>query len=1483
MDSATAVEEDTNPVDILGPSDMIQQINSSGTVLNARTGFPLQGYTVQVYYVEANTASSSSYLLGSGTSSENGRFLITWIDSPAVSQRLVLLQCYSKAQALFKVLTDDDHAPLLVTKPQLWDMWSSSVVKLVVQIPEETIQPQTWSEVGQRLQSAHLDTISDLVSQLIITPSTASIFKDWTPSARQNAAAQLETAFLDPEATLSKVAAVPSWQDLKSAAGLPTYQKSLGTGMDNPNVAGAFEQLSAKVLQFPSLSAVDWKIDPSLFATSPSAAITSFQDRYLSPFPKMPFPSLWTLELGYRDYLVQLWVSAITLVVYVRPTSLTADQAVQQLRNRFHQDFKTTDTVSRGVNEILIPIMTDILTSPPGPTFGLGLTSAQIPARGTATAREYLDTLVKLSRLSAEELTLRYRTRFTRSDSVTSNPVWENIYTIQGFFRDSFQSVVDPSVTAPDILGQPIVPGTKKESPNFQGMQGKAPFFLEFDEWVLQRQPIPFENYFLIREIFKLNVGAATRKQLKTGGDQLQAAGKPDGDLYQAYYKALLLQDELIKAFRYVDQLEYRAAMAILQQVQPQVGELIVNKKVKGIDVIGEFGARRKTPIKTMKDLSAMMVQWQVEDTTDVNFSILKSWAESHLKSLACSLHYLNTFTLPVITGQVALALGDHSTAVRYLGRSAWLLVGKAATANATAYREWYPNGVGINGEWRSNFQLYAAGDLPYTVDRSTTLRYPLFFDNDDYYFTSFGDPNDVSYDLIPTNMHPVELLFYRLQMGEAMLQWADALYSTDKAANISRARELYKGVYFLHGATAPINPAWGARTFPASFFGANINPARRSQLGRAELFFTQIETGLNFFGYSEDMVPILRYSTLKPAANAFAAGAKSAEIDFLNAIEKLEDATIESMKTSTMLTRANLQIQVAQQQAGIAQDQVQQVTFQVAQVKAEIAALQQQIDDHDSFFGQLGDYVDGLKGIVGKLPNFFSSGVGSAAATEAGFASTDTPGFLGLGASASLTAGFGAFYVASYITLSSMADAQNSRGDTLATMKTQALPAAEAQLDIAKRSVVVAGLNQQIAAADSDLANQLLIYADVRFLNIEFWTYMSNLFQRIYRQYLTLATRFSWLAERALSYEQNLDIRIIRIDYFNRQKQGAGSAEQLQLDLATLEAQYLGSQQETIPIKYTISLAREFPLQFAQLLSTGKCIVPMTEQPLKLAYPGTYGYRAVAIIPALNRTCATSRLSGMISNEGFSQISNSDGSLKQSIRPPDALPISEFDVATSDAHLFGLPGGALMQFEGSGIESRWRVEFPAAANPAGLSNLADVLLTLNIKARFSASLYQKQLSNMPTKISKFIVASSYKQGLPGLKSLTTAATTTATLNFDLTALGLPVQEKSRKINNIVFMVIGSKSTSTIKVALAVTNPTPQTIQVVTKDGVAYSNSPPITDAQSKAPKSPLNALTGLTVDQTVSVTVIKSDNPGVEFESIKDVLLGVDYTASFV
>ena len=501
-------------------------------------------------------------------------------------------------------------------------------------------------------------------------------------------------------------------------------------------------------------------------------------------------------------------------------------------------------------------------------------------------------------------------------------------------------------------------------------------------EWLRLQQPIPFENYVQIRKIFQISLSADSRTTVQN----LANTSGPNQDLFELASGALAVQDQLVKGYAFLDQNEYKAALDIFNQLQFPLLELLYSPVIGQVDVVAEFAKRRAMPVHSLDDLNNVLVLWNVGDLGGATWD---EWASFYQTPLVCSLVYLAVFTLPVVSAQCSLALGDYPTAVLELGRSAYFLVGKGPLSDtASVYRHWYAN------EWEGSwldFPLYHAGNLPYTVDVEERLPgYPSFADDDsqfwvgvttalDYFVSSWSNKN-----LIPGGIHPVELLFFRLQMGGAMLEWADALYRTDDDSNISRARELYKGVYFLHGAVPPINPTWTPQLW-GGFFNGTINPAQGSQLARAELGFTQINAGLNFFAFRDDMVPILRYSTLKAAADGFSAEAKSAEQDFLSFMGQLENATIENMKNAAMLQRANLQAKIADQQAGIAQDQIAQAQILIAQVNQQIAAVQQQIADHNSFFGQLGDFLGGVAGTVKGVLDFSNSAaptVGAAAAS---------------------------------------------------------------------------------------------------------------------------------------------------------------------------------------------------------------------------------------------------------------------------------------------------------------------------------------------------------------------------------------------------------------------------------------------------------------------------------------------------------------------
>ena len=946
---------------------------------------------------------------------------------------------------------------------------------------------------------------------------------------------------------------------------------------------------------------------------------------------------------------------------------------------------------------------------------------------------------------------------------------------------------------------------------------------------------------------------------------------------WKFFADCLAVEALLVAGFDALDHNIYRSALDNFGRAQGIVTSLLQDPFVQGLDVQGAFSDRRRFHLDDMKALETFMDLWQVLGTGitpgDPRQRIdADTWIAANAPRLSFALTYLAVYVLPTCIADVALAQGNYATAVFHYGRTTGFLVGMAKANDPEGYRRY---------DFDSQIlMLYHAGNLPYTVEvrelERTVSGYPNLGDNDSSaHMPIFDGPLIL--------IHPREIQFFRLRQGNAMLEWADSLYRTDDPSNIARARELYKGVLWLHGETPLICPTWESSRFHPGigFINHSENLALVSQKARARRGFFQIEAGLNYYGYRDDMVPTLRYRPLKDAADRFAAFAKSAQQDFLAYMEKLEDATIEAIKNAAMLKKAALQAQIAGEQAKIAQDGVTLAKIQITQVNQAIEAKQKEIDDHDSLFTQFTDYVEGMKKILKDLPDDTKSSVSSGIQSEAGIAAMKGDGFLGLGAAGSVMGGIGIFAVASYITMSSMEGAANQRSADLAKLKDQALPAATTQLDIKKREVTIASRQQQIAQADGDLAKSLITFQSNRFLNIEFWSNLANVMKRVLRRYLELGARTAWLAERALAYEQDRSINIIRFDYFPLPLQNVTGADLMQLDLAELEASGLDGIKETIPIKHTFSLARDFPLQFGQLKKAGRCTFKTEELPLRFAYPGTYNDRIRAVTVTLNNVAVTNPVRGLLRNQGVSLLSrlNQDNEEEThvSVRPVDALPISEFRLS-NDMAVYSLPDEALLPFEGSGVETFWELEFPAVANPYGLANVADILLTFDIRAHYSSALYPQHIGSIPSAVRRSVFASAKRHQPQSLIALH-SATVAVNIDFNMAAIGLPTQEFNRKVKNVVLFMIGETPlTFAATLASAATKADASFVK-----SIAISNAPPLSNSQSSAPLSPLNALVNEDVTQTFRLRIDKSTSPGVDFSKVSDVILGMEYSADLI
>ena len=439
-------------------------------------------------------------------------------------------------------------------------------------------------------------------------------------------------------------------------------------------------------------------------------------------------------------------------------------------------------------------------------------------------------------------------------------------------------------------------------------------------------------------------------------------------------------------------------------------------------------------------------------------------------------------------------------------------------------------------------------------------------------------------------------------------------------------------------------------------------------------------------------------------------------------------------------------------------------------------------------------------------------------------------------------------------------------------------MPAAKALVDLKKRDVTIAQLSQAIAKADWQLGKDLLTYFAQRFLNRSFLVAMAEFSNRLMRRYLDLAGRTAWIAERALAFEQDRELGIIAFDYFPRNLRGVSGADVLQLHLAELEAARIQGLTQTIPIKHTVSLARDYPMAFGQLKSGGACQFMTLEEPLRAVYPGVYGYRVrnITIGAAYAEPIQPHR--GLLSNQGVSVLTR--GTLDSAhtlVRYPDVLPLSEFRMR-EDMWVFDLPDETLLPFEGSGIETVWELMLPKVGNINSFESITDVMITFDMRASYSAALRAQHLAAPAASANRSALVSANTMN-PGALADFRINGGVVSLDFDLAKATFNANEVARTSMNIVLMAVGLKNLP-FDAAFISTNPAASEV-ITFEKGVALSNAGALADGNGGV-ALPLNTFTGIDANQTFRLEIDANANVGVDFTTLTEVMLLVEYQADF-
>ncbi|MCI5130848.1 MAG: hypothetical protein D3904_04845 [Candidatus Electrothrix sp. EH2] len=701
-------------VDIADGSDLgeavVESLTVSGMLLNKNNGYPLTGLTVRAFSVgtleeEGTIEQDSGSPLAESISGRSGRFSLR-LDGLESSVKGFLLVCKDSTGSV-----NFTSAPFPLSQP---------TENLILHIPieEPSVDLALWQVMAERMEQTRTVQLHELVRQLCTADSQSTRFADLGMGKRLAIVSELEYAFLDPEGVLRSYATAPSFMDLNSSALLSRYVEQFEPYLDEPKVKKALDGLVGKLDSFSNLLEVDWVMDvDALKEGDTNLAVNKFSDMYAVSIvddltmgfePRPDFHLLIPTELSrYRDYLRTIFTGPEGTEKYLSKRDI--------LQRRFHQNFESLDTQTRPANAILIGLLKDILMSPPGEDygFGFGLQLVTIQAQGQRSDREYLDYLIGLTKLSAKELGLRYRLDFERPDSAMSNKVQENIATLQHFYSDGFQSVKDPFPIIPDQL------------------QGKAPFFLYYEEWSQHNKPFHPENYYGFKGFWDTDLGLkdyllASYRELDPAKD---SASLPER---KRHLKQLIdIIDTVRDGYGYFEQGEFRLAHNRFYSAHSASGSLLqeyLTKYEEESEIIAAFGDNKLSVLNDTEALARFSQEifdtWGRHHNPGFDGLSWDAWWENNAPDLIRLIARLYFSITPTYIGDTLLEMGDYRNAVYYYGCMTDFRIGMARSSDYAGYHE-YINSSGKN--------LFYWGDLAYTANLSIEHDYPYIVPDPGY------------------------------------------------------------------------------------------------------------------------------------------------------------------------------------------------------------------------------------------------------------------------------------------------------------------------------------------------------------------------------------------------------------------------------------------------------------------------------------------------------------------------------------------------------------------------------------------------------------------------------------------------------------------------------------------------------------------------------------------------------------------------------
>jgi hypothetical protein len=324
----------------------------------------------------------------------------------------------------------------------------------------------------------------------------------------------------------------------------------------------------------------------------------------------------------------------------------------------------------------------------------------------------------------------------------------------------------------------------------------------------------------------------------------------------------------------------------------------------------------------------------------------------------------------------------------------------------------------------------------------------------------------------------------------------------------------------------------------------------------------------------------------------------------------------------------------------------------------------------------------------------------------------------------------------------------------------------ADADVDIGKQQTMIATAQANIADEQAKIAqlNQDNASAKLRFLqgkftNAQLYTWMAGVLGGVYRSFLQQAASVARLAEQQLAFERQVAVPgYIKADYWSPPGGGTSSigsgvpatgtggltgSARLAQDISQLDDFALDTEQRKLQLTQTFSLAALAAVDLERFRQSG--VLPFAFPLDSWGTPGLY----LATIRAVRISIAalippSQGIRGTLTSGGCSHIVVPGGNGFQTVtlaRPPETVALTS-PVGASGVFGVDLSPELLLPFEGSGLDLPFQLELPPPINWFDYRTIADVQVSVDFTALYSAASAEQVIRRRSTQTSNSIALS---------------------------------------------------------------------------------------------------------------------------------------------